>query len=332
MATAQRIWRRAYSSSPAFVPQSTRRESRFLLPLVERSKPASLSFFTGDGPYHDKIIALEAARTLSQRELQAAHVLPLPPQLRTQLPVSKIAFKKREEMAESVDQKVMRQSHYTKLITLLDELLHLRAVATAGKEVEVEKRLTRILQAFERKDKASVLAARQTHISKEERLKKKFDEFGRTYALGKRKESAARVWIIPVTKPTSSTATSSGPTSTDITSKSSPENLKTTSILINNIPLPDYFPVGADRERITRPLKLAGVLGAYNVFALVRGGGSSGQAAAVAHGVSRALVPHAPDVAKILSKARLLKRDPRMVERKKTGLAKARKAYAWVKR
>ncbi|KAG9038637.1 37S ribosomal protein S9, mitochondrial [Tulasnella sp. JGI-2019a] len=332
MATAvQRLCRRAYSSAPAFVPQQSRHDSKFLLPLVQRAKPTSLSFFTGDGPYHDKIIALEAARTLSQRELQAAHILPLPPQYRALLPISKIAFKKREEMAESVDQKVMRQSHYTKLIALLDELSNLRAVASAGKQTEVEARLTRILQTFERKDKASVLAARQTHIPKEERLRRKFDEFGRTYALGKRKESAARVWIIPVAKSTTSTSGDAS-TSTSVTSGTPTTNLKTTSILINNIPLPDYFPVQTDRERITRPLKLAGVLGSYNIFALVRGGGSSGQAAAVAHGVSRALVPHAPDVAKILSKARLLKRDPRMVERKKTGLAKARKAYAWVKR
>ncbi|KIO32212.1 hypothetical protein M407DRAFT_66924, partial [Tulasnella calospora MUT 4182] len=108
--------------------------------------------------------------------------------------------------------------------------------------------------------------------------------------------------------------------------------VKTSQILINNLPLAEYFPTVTDREKVTRPLKLAGVLGAYNVFALVRGGGTSGQAGALAHGIAKALIPHVPDTAKILSKAGLTKRDPRMVERKKTGLAKARKAYAWVKR
>jgi len=81
-----------------------------------------------------------------------------------------------------------------------------------------------------------------------------------------------------------------------------------------------------------RPLKVAGVLGAYNVFALVRGGGMSGQSGAVALGVARALVHLEEGVEGVLRKAKLLRRDPRMVERKKTGLAKARKRYAWVRR
>lgn len=305
MSTIQRLWRRTYSTQTAFVAQPGRADSRYILPLVQRPKPASPSFFTGDGAYHDKVIALEAARTICQRELQAAHVLPFPPEFKTMLPHSKIAFKKREEMAESVDQKVMRQSHYRKLITLLDELAHLRAVARAGKEWEIEARLTKVLQVFERKDKASVLSAQQQQVTKEERRRSRFDEYGRTYALGKRKESAARVWMIPVPQSTLPSATSSevaAPAS--ISPSGASTELRTTQILVNNLPLPEYFPVPADRERITRPLKLAGVLGSYNIFTLVRGGGSSGQAAAIAHGVSKALVPHAPGVAKILSKGR----------------------------
>jgi len=81
-----------------------------------------------------------------------------------------------------------------------------------------------------------------------------------------------------------------------------------------------------------RPLKLAGVLGAFNVFAIVRGGGTTGQAGALAHGIAQGIVAHVPEVDPILRKAKLMKRDPRMVERKKTGLAKARKRYTWVKR
>ena len=55
-----------------------------------------------------------------------------------------------------------------------------------------------------------------------------------------------------------------------------------------------------DRERIIRPLKVAGLLGAYNIFAIVCGGGTSGQSGAVAHGVSKALVAHAPEVEDLL--------------------------------
>ena len=92
------------------------------------------------------------------------------------------------------------------------------------------------------------------------------------------------------------------------------------------------------------PLKLAGVLGQYNIFAIARGGGHTGQAGAVAHGIANALlaqlanvpgeaaaVTHA-EVKHLLAKDGILHRDPRMVERKKPGLAKARKAFTWVKR
>ena len=105
--------------------------------------------------------------------------------------------------------------------------------------------------------------------------------------------------------------------------------------------------VNADRERVVRPLQLAGLLGAFNVFALVRGGGTSGQSGAVSLGLARGLAAHVPDIENILRKgesliplsasfishhdvrsitAKLLRRDPRMVERKKTGLRKARAA------
>jgi len=101
---------------------------------------------------------------------------------------------------------------------------------------------------------------------------------------------------------------------------------------VNNLPLAEYFSLPADRERITRPLKVVGVLGAYNVFAIVRGGGTTGQSGALAHGIAKALAAHQPELEPLLKKTKLLRRDPRMVERKKTGLAKARKRYTWVKR
>ncbi|KAJ3553641.1 hypothetical protein NM688_g3504 [Phlebia brevispora] len=106
----------------------------------------------------------------------------------------------------------------------------------------------------------------------------------------------------------------------------------TSTVLINNTPLNEYFTNIADRERVIRPFKVAGLLGAFNVFAIARGGGTTGQAGAVSLGVAKGLAAHVPDVEFILRKAKLMRRDPRMVERKKTGLAKARKAYTWVKR
>ncbi|KAL1755621.1 ribosomal protein S9 [Schizophyllum commune] len=135
------------------------------------------------------------------------------------------------------------------------------------------------------------------------------DALGRSYTVGRRKTSSARVWMIPTAPP-----------------------VTTSTILVNNLPLSEFFPLPIDRERITRPLKVAGVLGAYNIFTLVRGGGTTGQSDAIAHGIAKGLAVHEPQLDQILRKAQLLRRDPRMVERKKPGRAKARKGYTWVKR
>jgi len=104
------------------------------------------------------------------------------------------------------------------------------------------------------------------------------------------------------------------------------------TVLVNNIPLNEYFPIPADRERVTRPLKVAGALGAYNIFALVRGGGTTGQSDALGHGIAKGLVAHNPEFETFFRRSKLTRRDPRMVERKKTGMPKARKRYTWVKR
>jgi len=103
-------------------------------------------------------------------------------------------------------------------------------------------------------------------------------------------------------------------------------------VLINNTPLSRYFVNTADREKVILPFKVTGTIGKYNIFAIVRGGGTTGQAGAVAHGIAKGLSALFPQGKALLQQAELLRRDPRMVERKKTGLAKARKRYAWVKR
>jgi small subunit ribosomal protein S9 len=108
--------------------------------------------------------------------------------------------------------------------------------------------------------------------------------------------------------------------------------VSSTTILVNNLPLNQFFPLPTDRERVTRPLKVAGALGKYNIFAIVRGGGSTGQSGALGHGIAKGIVAHEQELEVMFRRAKLTRRDPRMVERKKTGLAKARKRYAWVKR
>lgn len=106
----------------------------------------------------------------------------------------------------------------------------------------------------------------------------------------------------------------------------------TLSIVINGKQMSLYFPVAELCEKVLAPLKNASLENAVSVSVKVLGGGISSQADAVSHGIARALNIMDTDLRKSLKKAGLLKRDPRMKERRKFGLKKARKAPQWSKR
>jgi small subunit ribosomal protein S9 len=124
------------------------------------------------------------------------------------------------------------------------------------------------------------------------------------HAVGKRKKSVARIWMKP----------GKG------------------EIIINKRPFDDFIKRESDKVQILRPLELTDTLGKYDISANVRGGGVSGQAGAIRHGISRALVDMNPDFRLPLKKAELLTRDPRMKERKKYGQPGARKRFQYSKR
>ena len=132
----------------------------------------------------------------------------------------------------------------------------------------------------------------------------KRDEFGRSYATGKRKDAVARVWVKP--------------------GKGAME--------INGKPAPRYFARPVLRMLISQPFLVADRYQQFDVFATVSGGGLSGQAGALRHGISRALTNYEPELRPILKKAGFLTRDPRVVERKKYGRAKARRSFQFSKR
>jgi small subunit ribosomal protein S9 len=139
------------------------------------------------------------------------------------------------------------------------------------------------------------------------------------YALttGRRKTSSARVFLLPM---------------------SSSKGSQTPLVLVNNIPLDKYFGRITDRMVVMQPLNIVGMQGKIVVKATVKGGGTSGQAGAIRHGITRALLAyqekHEDDNSwrKILRKAGYVTRDPRVVERKKFGLHKARRAPQFSKR
>lgn len=132
----------------------------------------------------------------------------------------------------------------------------------------------------------------------------KIDEQGRSYATGRRKNAVARVWIKPGTG----------------------------KITVNGRDSEVYFARPVLRMLINQPFTVAERGGQYDVRCTVRGGGLSGQAGAVRHGISRALSLHEPLLRKTLKAGGFLTRDARVVERKKYGRAKARRSFQFSKR
>lgn len=103
-------------------------------------------------------------------------------------------------------------------------------------------------------------------------------------------------------------------------------------ITVNDKPFFEYFPVEYNREVIIRPLKITETLGKFDIIIKTNGGGQSGQAGAIQLGISRALIEFEEELRAKLKPEGMLRRDPRMVERKKYGLKKARKRFQFSKR
>ena len=124
------------------------------------------------------------------------------------------------------------------------------------------------------------------------------------YATGRRKTAISRTWMKP----------GSG------------------QIIINNRPVEEYFPIETILQELIQPFKITNTLGSYDIKATVVGGGIAGQAGAVRHGITRALVSLNPDFRLTLKKAGFIKRDPRVKERKKYGQKGARARFQFSKR
>ena len=124
------------------------------------------------------------------------------------------------------------------------------------------------------------------------------------YATGKRKSAIARTWLKPGTG----------------------------QIVVNNRPVEDYFKIQPLKSIIAQPLVLTNTLGSYDIKVRVIGGGLSGQAGAIRHGITRGLIQANPDLRMQLKKAGFVKRDSRVKERKKYGQKGARARFQFSKR
>ena len=130
------------------------------------------------------------------------------------------------------------------------------------------------------------------------------DDLGRSYATGKRKDAVARVWIKP----------------------------GSCKVVVNGKEMNKYFARPVLQMILAQPFSVAGVTGEFDVMATVKGGGLSGQAGAVKHGISKALQLYEPSLRPALKAAGFLTRDSRVVELKKYCKAKARKSFQFSKR
>jgi small subunit ribosomal protein S9 len=195
-------------------------------------------------------------------------------------------------MAQNFEAK-MTMGRYRKVVKLLNQLNHYHRIATLGSCHIIAEKIRNIITLFESDKKEAIL-------SRGKRKKIKLDGHGRSYTLGKRKTSSARVWMIPVQVPKTETVDEMLGLETVGTYP-----VTTTTILVNNLPINEYFCLPADRERITRPLRVAGVLGKYNIFAIVRGGGTTGQSGALLQGISKGVVAHEPDFEALFRRGQL---------------------------
>ncbi len=147
---------------------------------------------------------------------------------------------------------------------------------------------------------AETVAAQPTMPLRDQEL----DAQGRAYATGRRKDAKARVWIKPGTG----------------------------KVIVNGRDQEVYFARPTLRLIIDQPFTITDRQGQYDVVATVRGGGLSGQAGAVKHGISQALTKYEPELRATVKSAGFLTRDSRVVERKKYGRAKARRSFQFSKR
>jgi small subunit ribosomal protein S9 len=130
------------------------------------------------------------------------------------------------------------------------------------------------------------------------------DAYGRSYATGRRKDAVARVWLKPGTG----------------------------KIIVNKRSLENYFPRPVLRMLINQPFEVSNREGQFDIYCTVSGGGLSGQAGALRHGISQCLIRFEPDLRPVLKKGGFLTRDSRVVERKKYGRRKARRSFQFSKR
>lgn len=273
-----RLYKRSYSTP--YVPQKAREEA---LPAPSRGPPLpeSPTFLSGRSTYLDTVYLLEKQLNNINSLMHRAHITPLPKAANHAVAPIRNYWQDAEEMYQMLGVH-LKNSQHRRIISLLTQLNRLRSIASLCENTELEAKIISIISPFEKANK-DVLAA----VGKRKPIVP--DEFGRCYALGRRKTSSARVWVIPIQPEAHKAAENAG-------------TIAISTCLVNGVPAAEYFSNTADREKVFRPLKLSGLLTAYNIYAIARGGGTTGQAEAIAHGMSKCLYAMEPEIGSVLAK------------------------------
>lgn len=246
------------------------------VPQLERTRLVpSLAGFYARNPYHAENMA-------KLQDLLNQHCT-LPFDRRT----STHQWIKYTQYKEKAGGEMLKETEYLQIVTILKRL---DAIDPELRSTELENELKQY--------------AKDTSNLEAQRTVKTLDEHGRAIAVGRRKASSAKIFVV----------------------KGDGE------CLVNGKSFETAFPKESDRQKILLPFQMTETVGQFNIFGLARGGGSSGQAGALQLALSKALCIHNPLWKQRLSSAGLLHRDPRSVERKKPGKKKARKMPTWVKR
>ncbi|CAG8598814.1 10023_t:CDS:2 [Ambispora leptoticha] len=266
-------------------------------------KPRTISYFTGSPFYNDLIIQLDELM-----EKYKDH-----PKITRDKKDAKTTLWKLKHTLEIELDITLKSSEYRKITDRLNAL-DLLIPQTAPKVRQFLKLFQRDPNApsaihdviKEQKDKTidnddNTDQNENITVNGTKKNKLTLDQYGRSFATGKRKNASAQVSLIK----------GDG------------------KVLINGKTLANYFLALKDREAVLYPFEVTSCIGDYNVWVIVKGGGPTGQADAIAHGIAKCLMIHNPELKSILRRANLVARDPRRVERKKPGRAKARKRYTW---
>ncbi|CAG8433856.1 9613_t:CDS:2 [Ambispora gerdemannii] len=274
----------------------------FIKNIALLQKPRTISYFTGSPFYNDLIIQLDELM-----EKYNDH----PKVIRDKKNTKTTLWKLRQTLEIELDI-TLKTSEYRKIVDRLNAL-DLLIPKTAPNIREFLKLFQRDPNApsaihNENKDQKTKVInndnanpGENTAVNGTKKNKLVLDHYGRSFAIGKRKNASAQVSLIK----------GDG------------------KVLINGKTLANYFSALKDREAVLYPFEVTSCIGDYNVWVIVKGGGPTGQADAIAHGIAKCLMIHNPELKPILRRAKLVARDPRKVERKKPGRAKARKRYTW---